>query len=72
VKAKETTHTYTNWRDRLDHRLSAILMRLEWRVSRDGDNAVLSDDQRLIIFLRDMLDEGGDVTEYIREIADAE
>lgn len=73
MKAKEITHTYTDWRSRLpDHRLRVILLRLEQRLKRDGNLAVLSDDQRLIVFLRDMLDEGGEITEYIRDVYDGE
>lgn len=72
MKLKTTTHRYPDWRSRiLDHHLSTILTRLEQRVVRDGDQAVLTDDQRLVVFLRDMLDEGGEVTEEIYDIVGA-
>jgi hypothetical protein len=73
VRAKDTTHAYHEWRDRiLDHHLRVILSRLEQRVRRDGVQAVLSDDQRLAVLLTQFLDEGGETTEYIRDIYDAE
>lgn len=73
IRAKGTTHTYTEWRQRVsDRQLQIILSRLEKRKQRDGDDAVLTDDQRLILLLAQFLDEGGETTEYIRDLADAE
>ena len=72
VKAKVTTHTYKEWRARLTSHQRVMFARLEQRVTRDGDQAVLTDDQQLIVELAKILDEGGDVTEYIRSLADAE
>lgn len=72
MKAKETTHTYCEWRLRLDLHQQRMLARLEQRQRRDGDTAVLSDDQRLVLLLARILDEGGETTEYIRDVYDAE
>lgn len=71
MKAKDTTHSYTGWRDRLDGRRRAQLARLEQRAAQ-SESPVLTDDQALIILLAKILDEGGETTEYIRELYDGE
>lgn len=71
MKAKDTTHRYTEWRERLDGRRRAQLVRLEQRAAQ-SEAPVLTDDQMLIVLLAQMLDEGGDTTEYIRDLHDAE
>ena len=72
MRAKEITHTYCEWRQRLDLHQQAYLARLEQRQRRDGDAAVLSVDQRLLLAMAQILDEGGETVEYIRDLYDAE
>ena len=72
MKAKDITHIYHEWRQQLNLHHQSMLTRLHQRVCRDGDQAVLSDEQRLIVALAQLLDEGGETTEYIRDLADGE
>lgn len=71
MKAKDTTHSYTGWRDRLTHQQQKQLARIEQRAAQ-SDAPVLTDDQALLLALAKILDEGGETTEYIRDLHDGE
>ena len=71
LKARETTHRYTAWRDQLDSRRRAQLARLEQRTAA-SEAPVLTEDQILVVVLAQLLDAGGETTEYIRDLYENE